>query len=118
MELFLSKREAKAHNCLIREVKKLILANHEKGKSYSEIDDIVRRSKSVVYCVISRFKADKTLELKPRTCWPLMNTKRENRMIIKMSLKDRFDRAPSISLAFCEQTGKPISRKKCFSLVK
>ena len=28
-----------------------------------------------------------------------------------MSLKDRFDTAASISHAFCEQTGKPISRK-------
>ena len=32
-------------------------------------------------------------------------------MIVKMSLKDRFDTAMSISRAFCEQTGKPISRK-------
>ena len=28
-----------------------------------------------------------------------------------MSLKDRFDTATSISCAFCEQTGKPRSRK-------
>ena len=32
-------------------------------------------------------------------------------MIVKMSLKDRFDTAMSISWAFCEQTRKPISRK-------
>ena len=40
-----------------------------------------------------------------------MTTKREDRMIVKMSLKDRFDTATSISRAFCEKTGKPISRK-------
>ena len=32
-------------------------------------------------------------------------------MIVKMSLKDCFDTATSISPSFCEQTGKPISRK-------
>ena len=64
MELSLSQMEAKARNCLTGEEKKLILANHE-GKSYSEIAGILRRSKSVVYHVISRFKADKTLEPKP-----------------------------------------------------
>ena len=103
--------EAKAHNCLTQEEKKLILANHEEGKSYSEIAGIVRRSKSVVYRVISRLKTDKTLEPKPRTGRPPMTTKQEDRMIVKMSLKDRFDTATSISLAFCEQTVKPISRK-------
>ena len=33
---------------------------------------------------------------------------------IYKSLKDCFDTATSISRAFCEQTGKPISRKKLF----
>ena len=103
--------EVKAHNCLTLEEKNLILANHEEGKLYSEIAGIVRRSKSVAYHLISRFKADKTLESKPRTGRPPTTTKREDRTIVKMSLKDNFDAATSISYAFCEQTGKPISRK-------
>ena len=37
-----------------------------------------------------------------------MTTKREDRMIVKMALKDRFDTATSNSRAFFEQTGKPI----------
>ena len=40
-----------------------------------------------------------------------MTTKQEDQMIAKMSLKDCFNTAMSISCAFCEQTGKPISRK-------
>ena len=40
-----------------------------------------------------------------------MTTKQEDQMIVKMSLKDFFHTATSISHAFCEQTGKPISRK-------
>ena len=40
-----------------------------------------------------------------------MTTKREDRMIVKMFLKDRFVRATFISRAFCEETGKPVSRK-------
>ena len=102
---------AKVRNCLTREEKKLIFANHKEGKSYSEIAGITRRSKSVVYRVISRFKANKTFKSKLRTDRPPMTTKRKDRMIVKMSLKDRFDTATSISRAFCEQTGKPISRK-------
>ena len=115
MELFLSKIEAKARYCLTREEKKLISANQEEGKSYSEIAGIMRRSKSVFYRVISTFKADKTLEPKPRTGKPPMTTKQEDRMIVKMSLKDSFDTATSISRAFSEQTGKQVSRKTIFS---
>ena len=107
MKLFLSKMEAKARNCLTQEEKKLILANHDEGKSCFEIAGIVRRSKSVVYRIISRFKADKTHEPKPRTGRPTMTTKREDRMIVKMSLKDSF----VYFRAVCEQTGKTISRK-------
>ena len=40
-----------------------------------------------------------------------MTTKQEDWMIVKMSLKDCFELVTSISHAFCEQTGKPISRK-------
>ena len=68
-------------------------------------------AKSLVYRLISRFKADKILEPKPKTGRPPMTTKREDQMIVKMSLKDRFDTATSISCAFCEKTGKPIFRK-------
>ena len=106
--------EAKAHNCLSQEEKKLFLANHEEGKSYFEIAGIVGRSKSVFYHVISRFKADKTLEPKARTGTPSITSKREDRMIVKISLKERFDTAMSISHTFCEQTGKSISRKTVF----
>ena len=102
---------ATARNCLTREKKNLILANHKEGKSYSEIAGIVRRSKSVVYSEINRFKADKTLEPKPRTGRLPMTTKREGRMIVKMSLKDRFDTVTCNCRAFCELKGKPISRK-------
>ena len=91
LELSLNKIEAKARNCSTREEKKLILAIHEECKSYSETAGILRRPKSVVYRVISRFKADKILELKPRTGKPPITTKREDRMIVETSLKDRFD---------------------------
>ena len=40
-----------------------------------------------------------------------MITKLDDWMIVKMSLKDCFNTATSISCAFFEQTGKPISRK-------
>ena len=80
--------ETKASNCLTREKKKLIFANHGEGKSSSGSAAIVRRSKSVV---IRRFKADNKLEPKPGTGKPPMTTKREDRMIVKMSLRDLCD---------------------------
>ena len=104
--------EAKAHNCLTRkEKKKLILAKHEADNTYPEIAGIVRRSKTVVYLVISRFKADKTLGPKTRTGRHPMITKHEDRMIVKMFLKDIFDKATFIYRAFCEKKVKPIPRK-------
>ena len=94
---------AKACNCLTREEKKLILANHEDGKSNSEIASIVRRSKGVVYRVINRFKADKALEQKPRTGIAPMSTKWKGRMSVKMYVKDRLSTATFISSAFLEK---------------
>ena len=94
--------------------KNLILANYEEGKLYSEISAFVQRSKSVFYRVIGRFKADKILEPKPRTGRLHMTTKQEDRMIVKMSLKDRLNTATSISREFCEPAGKSISRKTVF----
>ena len=61
--------------------------------------------------MISRFNADKALQLKAKTVRLLIITKREYRIIVKMSLKDRFDRETFISHAFCDQTGKLIPRK-------
>ena len=104
--------EAKARNCLTREEKK----THFNKSRRRQI--ILRNcwyfttiKKRFLYRVISRFNTEKTLELKPRTGSTPMTIKREDRMIVKMSLKDRFDVAKSISRAFCYQTGKPISRK-------
>ena len=51
------------------------------------------------------------LEPNPRTGRPHMSTKPEDRNIIEMSLKDRFDAATSISRTFCEQTERTSSRK-------
>ena len=93
LELFLSKMEAKARHCLTREEKKLILGNQEEGKSYCETAGIIRRSKSAVYRVISRFKADKTLESKPGTGRSPMTIKQKDRMVVEISLKDGFDTA-------------------------
>ena len=59
------------------------------------------------YRVISRFKAD-------RFKAP-MTTKREDRIIDKMSLKHCFDTETSTYRAFCVQTGKSISWKNSFS---
>ena len=92
-------------------------ASLEEGKSYSEIAGIVRMSKSIAHRIISRFMADKILEPKPSTGKPPLSTKREDQMIVKMSLKDRFDTATSISCAFCEQTEKPITRKTVFRIL-
>ena len=74
--------------------------------------------KNVVYRVINRFKADKTFEPKQRTGRLPMTTKWEERMIVKMFLKNRFHIGTSIFRAFSEQIGKPISTKTGFSYVK
>ena len=44
----------------------------------------------------------------------ILSTKQEDRIIVKMSLKDYFDTATSIFCTFCEQTGKPFSWKTVF----
>ena len=111
LELFTSKTATKTCKPYDSWRQQLILANNKKGKSISEITGIVRRPKSVVYRVISRFKTDKTLEPKPKTGRPSMTSKKEDQLIVRMSLRDSFETATSISRKFCEQTGKAISRK-------
>ena len=92
----------------------LILANHEEGKSYSEIVGTVQRSKSVVYHEISRFKADKTLEPAPKTGRPPMTIKREDWMIIKMSLKSHLILQHLFVMHFVSKQESQ-SQENCFS---
>lgn len=91
--------------------KKIILDNYKEKKSISTISNIVRRSKSVVHRVIARYKNKNTLEASPKTGRPPKTSQREDRIMVRQALSDRFKSATSISRDFNEQTGKNISRK-------
>ena len=72
----------------------------KKINRFLKIRALYEGQKSVVYCVINRFKADKTLKAKPRTDKHPMTTKLQDQMIIKKSFQDPFYTATSISRAF------------------
>lgn len=91
--------------------KEMILKNFKENKSISTIANIIRRSKSVVHRVIARYKKENTLEALPKTGRPPKTSKREDRIIVRKSLNDRFKSAASITREFNEQTGKKISKK-------
>lgn len=77
--------------------KKLILDNYKEKKSISTISNIVRRSKSVVHRVIARYKNKNTLEASPKTGRPPKTSQREDRIMVRQALRDRFKSATSIS---------------------
>ena len=90
--------------------KELIIGHYMENNSISATAKIVRRSISVVWRVVNRYNQEGSLEEKQKSGRPRKTTSREDRDLVRMSLKDRFETAASISRKFKENTGKIISR--------
>ena len=90
--------------------KELIIGHYMENNSMSLTATIVRRSKSVVGRVIKRYYEENSLAEKKKTGRPRKTTIREDREIVRMSMKDRFETAASISREFSKTSGKSISR--------
>ena len=63
------------------EERKIIIHNHELGKSYSEIAIITKKSKSTIQKIINRYNNEKRIENKLRTGRPPKLNNRDNRKI-------------------------------------
>lgn len=79
------------------EEKQLIIHLHSNGKKTSEIVDTVGRSPSVVKRIVAHFKQSGSVAAAPKSGRPRITTAQQDRLIVKMSLKDRFNTAAKIS---------------------
>ena len=73
------------------------LSLHKDNLSLSEISRATGKSRSVVQRIISRFKQSGYVKAMPKTGRPRKTTVREDRMMVRQSLQDRFKTAAEIS---------------------
>lgn len=84
---------------------------HEQGKSQKEIAKLVKCSRCAVQSAIKRFAQTGTHANKQRTGRKRVTTKREDRKLIRESMKDRKKTSSELAAALSEETGKAISAR-------
>lgn len=92
-------------------VKKSIINLHSKKHSIRKIADELRISKSTVGRVIKHFKATNTISPRKKNGRPRKTSTREDRVIRKIALKDRFQTAASIARKVGTSHDIEVSRK-------
>ncbi|XP_014772988.1 uncharacterized protein LOC106871172 [Octopus bimaculoides] len=88
-----------------------IVCLHQEGKSNSVIVTTVGRSRSVVQRVVARFKSSGSTDAKPKSGRPRKTSPRQDHVMIRMSLKDRFKSAIEISREFSSTSDINVSHK-------
>ncbi|CAK9816272.1 hypothetical protein ANTPLA_LOCUS8944 [Anthophora plagiata] len=76
------------------EERKIVIRLHEEGKSYRNISEILKRSRSTVHSIINKYKKEGTLRNKERTGRPRKLTTREERKIVRI-IKQKPDTSAS-----------------------
>ncbi|XP_029656997.1 uncharacterized protein LOC115231043 [Octopus sinensis] len=91
--------------------KQKIVCLHQEGKSNSVIATTVGRSRSVVQGIVARFKSSGLINTKPQTGRPRETSTTQDRIIVRMSLRDWFKSAAEISREFSSTSDVNVSRK-------
>lgn len=84
---------------------------HENGKSQKEIAKLVECSRCAVQSAIKRFAQTGSHSNKPRTGRKRITTKREDRKLVRESIKNRKKTSSELAAALSEEAGKPISAR-------
>ena len=79
--------------------------------SIGAIAEIVNKSKSVVHGILKVYNDYGSSEARKSTGRPRITTKSEDRAMVKLVKKDRFQTAAAVSRETSIQLGKPLSRK-------
>lgn len=93
------------------EIRVKIQLLHEQGKTQKEIAKLVKCSRCAVQSAIKRFAETGTHANKPRTGRNRVTTSREDRKLIRESVKDRKKTSSELAAALTEETGKSISAR-------
>lgn len=84
---------------------------HEQGKTQKEIAKLVKCSRCAVQSAIKRFVETGSHANKPRTGRKRVTTSRQDRKLIRESVKDRKKTSSELAVALTEETGHPISAR-------
>lgn len=84
---------------------------HEQKKSQVEIANIVKCSRCAVQSAIKRFADTGSHTNKPRTGRKRVTTERQDRKLIRESLKNRKKTSSELAAALSEEIGYPISAR-------
>lgn len=90
--------------------KQRIVDLHKDGKSTCDIVDLVGRSSSVVKRIVAKFKTSGSIESSPRTGRPRKTSPRDDRVMARMSLENRFKTAAEISRNLSSTSDIKVSR--------
>jgi len=99
------KRELSEHQ------RKLIIFLKKQGKNQKEIAKTVKCSRCAVQTAIKRFEETGLHLNKKRLGRKRLTTKREDRKLIRESLKNRKKTSSELAAAFAEETGRSISAR-------
>lgn len=91
--------------------KQRIVDLHKDGKSTCDIVDLVGRSSSVVKRIVAKFKTSGSIESSPRTGRPRKTSPRDDRVMARMSLENRFKTAAEISRNLSSTSDIKVSRQ-------
>lgn len=91
--------------------RKLIMFLRKQGKNQNEIAKTVKCSRCAVQTTIKRFEETNSHSNRKRTGRKRVTTKREDRKLIRESLKNRKKTSSKLAAAFTEETGIPISAR-------
>lgn len=97
--------------------RKIILDLHAKGKSLSEIGEIISRSRYTVRSIINRFKDSKSLTSCRRSGRPKKLTNKEERSVVNCIKKNPRTTSSELAAGICEQFGKTVSTKTVRNII-
>ncbi|XP_013191347.1 uncharacterized protein LOC106135546 [Amyelois transitella] len=84
---------------------------HEQGRSQKEIAKLVKCSRCAVQSAIKRFTETGTHDNKPRAGRKRVTTDREDRKLVRESLKNRKKTSSALAAALSDEAGKSISSR-------
>ncbi|GFV56609.1 transposable element Tc1 transposase [Trichonephila clavipes] len=91
------------------ELRKLIIKHTEDGKSVREISEIVKRSHSMVYDIIKRYKTNNQVENKPKKVHNKIFTEADERYLVRKVKVNPFHSAPKLAIIAKNESGKKAS---------
>lgn len=86
------------------------MSHHNDGKTLSEISSIIGRTRSVIQRSISTFKERGSINVRGRSGRPPKTTAREDRIMVRLCLRNRFETAAGIARKMRSSHGVRVSR--------